>query len=197
MRYEPMLLRETDRLPQAGAWGYEVKFDGFRTVGEVEPSGHVTLLSKTGVNDTDRYPAVAEQLPLALGDHAAVVDGEMVGIDALGRHSRRELSRGRHARAVYFIFDLLELDQEPLTSRTFVQRRLMLEGLLVPQPAISLSEVHFDADTLMHGVYEQRMEGIVMKRLNSRYLPGRRSNSWLKLKFRYPSESDESSTELY
>jgi len=175
-----MLLTKATQLPQGEGWGFEAKLDGYRMVAEFSPE-KTLLLTRHGNNFTDRYPDVVQQLPAVLPDCSAVFDGEMVGIGKDGHHSFQELRR-KHPRVIYYIFDLLELDREPLIREPLAERRRLLEENLVPQDSVKVSEQFFDRDELVDAAIEFDLEGIVAKRLTSVYRPGVRSKDWLKWK---------------
>jgi bifunctional non-homologous end joining protein LigD len=179
MRYKPMLLKEVKQLPTGEDWGYEAKLDGYRIVGEASDES-TTLFTRNDNDFTHRYPAVVNQLSNALANQSAVVDGEMVGYTEEGQYSFSEM-RKKHPRVVYFIFDLLELDLEPIIDKPLSERRAMLEDLLIPQPNILLSKMFNDGPNLVEAAKQQGLEGVVAKRLASNYQPGIRSSNWLKL----------------
>jgi bifunctional non-homologous end joining protein LigD len=187
--YTPMLLTEPRRgtAPPVGEnWGMELKFNGFRMLAQTAFEGTVTLQTRQGNDYTDRVPAVAAQLPLALSNHSAVVDGEMVGFDESKHESLAVLQRRRPWPVRYFIFDLLELDGTPLVNVPLRDRRDRLEAIYEPQPDIALSPLYTDARKiieLIKGARERGLEGVVAKHLDSRYYPGRRSPDWVKYRF--------------
>jgi bifunctional non-homologous end joining protein LigD len=179
VRYQPMLVTPAQALPRVGEWRYELKVDGHRAMGEAEPD-NADLFTRQGRKVTDKYPEIAEQLSEAVGEHSAVFDGEMVGVKANGAHSRQELSR-RRPRAVYYIFDLLEIDHEPIMARELSFRRKRLKKLLTEQPNIRLLKSFSDGNDLWVATRDLGLEGIVAKRQDSLYVPGYRSKNWRKL----------------
>lgn len=179
--YEPMLATLAQTLPDGEGWAFEVKWDGFRALGIVR-GGEVALTSRTGNDLTERFVTVARALPRALRSPDCVVDGEIVALDPEGRPSFAELQRGS-PRLAYYLFDLLELDREPLLDRPWYERREKLEALLDPSDAsIRLSPVFDDGEALLSAARAQRLEGVVAKRIDARYQPGKRSRDWLKVK---------------
>lgn len=177
-QYSPMLLTERETLPIGPQWVYEPKLDGYRMVGRTSLKD-THLYTRNGVDYTERYPEVARELPISLQGHAAVVDGEMVGFDAHGNPSF-SVMRTRRPKVVYYIFDLLELDGEPLISQPLRERRKQLAEVLTPQQHVQHVEMFSDRDTLVEAARELGIEGVVAKNINSRYVPGRRSKQWLK-----------------
>lgn len=180
MHYRPMLLTKTDQLPYGEEWAYEPKWNGYRIIAE-SSLGRTVLFSRKGNNFTDRYPDVAQQLPAALDNRSAVVDGEIVGVDDEGNYSFSALHQ-RRAKAIYFIFDLLELEDQPLLNEPLQERRRLLEEAVAPQIGVRLVDMYLvaDRDALIVNSVRLGLEGIVAKKLTSLYLPGRRSRNWLK-----------------
>lgn len=182
-RYEPMLLRPTDVLPDGEEWILEPKLNGYRALAYVTEE-RTRLRSRQGNNLADQFPAIVEQLPAALIGHAAVVDGEVVGFDQEGRHDLRTI-RQRTAKMVYYIFDLLELDGEPLVKKPWHERHRLLEASVTQQGHIEICP-HYSAtnrDALLVAAKELALEGLVAKDVNSRYWQDRRTRYWLKYKF--------------
>jgi len=180
-RYEPMLLTKAEPLPMGSEWVYEPKLDGYRIVA-YRSLARVMLKTRHGNIFTDRFPTVAQQLPDILGDHEAVLDGEMVGFDEEGRHNLVALQRNT-TRKVFFVFDLLELDGEPLIHKPWEYRRSVLEEVVEPQDNIEPVRYFDDRDALLVGAESLALEGIVAKRRQSRYQPGKRSQDWQKRRF--------------
>lgn len=178
-----MLLTATEALPEGEDWIFEPKLDGYRALAYVTQE-RTRLRSRQGNSLNDYFPDVVEQLPGALPGHLAVMDGEVVGFDRQGRHSHRTV-RQRTARVVYYVFDLLELDGEPLIYRPWQERHDLLERRLAPQTNVEICPhyPHEDRTALLIAAQDLALEGIVAKKISSRYRPGKRSKDWLKLKF--------------
>jgi bifunctional non-homologous end joining protein LigD len=191
----PMLARLSTLPPDDEHWGYEIKWDGVRAVAYIEPGGAVRLESRNLNDLTLRYPEAAA-VAAALGGKSAVLDGEVVAFDELGRPSFERLQRRMHltgearigARSrttpiAYVIFDLLYLDGHNLMRLPYTERRARLEdldlnGATWRTPAYRAG----DGAALLAASAEQGLEGIVAKRLDSPYEPGRRGGQWLKIK---------------
>src|SRR6185312_3531633 len=118
--YEPMLATTTEEVPR-GDWVFEVKFDGYRAIAYVR-GGECTLSSRNGNDLTGRFPEAAKEIVKAVKSPNAVLDGEVVRLDELGRSSFSELQQGTGA-LVYYAFDLLELDGEPLLDLPLTERK--------------------------------------------------------------------------
>jgi bifunctional non-homologous end joining protein LigD len=194
-RIVPMMARPSDTVPRDEKnWSFEVKWDGVRAIAYVKP-GRLRLESRNLNEITDAYPEVRGLLG-ALGMHQAVLDGEIVAFDANGRPSFERLQRRMHVTSpsairrlqssmpvVYAIFDLLYLDGHSLTELPYRERRSRLESLNLSGAAWRVPAAHpGEGKLLLEATAKQGLEGVVAKRLDSRYEPGRRSGSWLKIK---------------
>jgi bifunctional non-homologous end joining protein LigD len=194
-RLEPMLAR-IGPLPADGdgRWGYEVKWDGIRALAWVE-GGRIRLCSRNGNDITARYPELRD-LGRVLGARPAILDGEIVAFDADGRPSFERLQSRMHLasdaavrRAVratpiaYVLFDVLYLDGRSLLGRSYRERREALDRLELNGPHWQTPGYRTtDAQALLDLSAERGLEGVVSKRLDSRYEPGRRSSAWIKTK---------------
>jgi bifunctional non-homologous end joining protein LigD len=113
-----------------------------------------------------------------------VLDGEVCALDESGRSSFSAMQQGKAGTPlVYYVFDVLELEGEPVVDLPLVERRKLLEGLLDRRnKTVRLSETFDDGQALLEAAKQQQLEGIMAKRLDSRYLPGKRTRDWLKVK---------------
>ncbi|WP_431785304.1 non-homologous end-joining DNA ligase [Microbacterium maritypicum] len=173
----------------------EVKWDGIRAMG-TWANGRMLLHARSGTDITARYPELtadgAPFLPVA----DAIVDGEIVAFDSHGRPSfsllqnRMHLTRPREIERevvrtpiVYMLFDLLRLDGHDLTGMPLRERRTLLEDVIADLDApVQIPPVFDDVDAALAASREFGLEGVVVKDPMSRYRPGQRSPSWLKLK---------------
>ena len=194
-RLVPMMARPSDELPRPErGWSYEVKWDGVRAIAYVQP-GRLRLESRNLNEITDAYPEVRGILT-DLGMHEAVLDGEIVAFDDNGRPSFERLQSRMHVTSpnavrrlmgstpvVYAIFDVLYLDGHSLMDLPYTERRERLEQLELGGPAWRVPSVHRGAGKrLLEATASQGLEGVVAKRLDSHYEPGRRTGAWLKIK---------------
>jgi bifunctional non-homologous end joining protein LigD len=190
------MLATSGKLPRDDAgWAYEMKWDGLRALATVS-DGQLRLSSRTARDITFVYPELAG-LAAATEVEQAVLDGEIVAFGAGGwpdfeaLQQRMNLSTAAQARAIaaqvpvsYLAFDLLWLDGKALLDEPYVRRRELLDELplddrrwQVPPTFIGESGADIQAVSKV-----QHLEGVMAKRLQSRYEPGRRTASWLKIK---------------
>ena len=180
--YEPMLATLVEKLPAGADWLFEPKWDGYRALGYVR-GGEATLRSRRGNDLTERFAVVAKALPNALRTPDAVVDGEVCALDETGRPSFSAMQQGKPGTPlVYEVFDVLEIDGEPLTGLPLTERRARLEELVVPTGIVQLSGAFDDGEALLEAAKEQGLEGVMAKKAGSRYREGARGGDWLKIK---------------
>ena len=190
----PMLATTVDRPFTRDGWFFELKWDGVRALAAVD-DGHVRLVGRSGRDETSRYPELAT-LGRALRGHSAVVDGEIVVIDDDGRpsferlQSRINVSRDSDVRramrdnpATYVVFDMLWLDGRDLMDTSLRIRKKTLKDVLTPVDAVMYADdVERDGESFFAAVKSQGIEGMIGKRADSTYQPGRRSPDWVKVK---------------
>jgi bifunctional non-homologous end joining protein LigD len=186
-RYAPMLATSSEGLPQGEDWVYEPKWDGFRAIVTVA-GGEVSLTSRNGNDLTGRFREVARAAQLGIRAADAILDGEICALDEQGRSQFSLLQEGA-GTLVLMLFDLLEVDSEPLVELPLRERRQRLERLVEKKGAHVLVSPQFeDGGALLAAAREQGLEGVVAKRMGSRYQPGRRSTDWHKVKVRAEQE---------
>lgn len=192
--YSPMLAERATEWPKGQRWGFEKKFDGIRMLEYVMPGReHAVLLSRNQSPYTNEYPDIAYEIVAAFAGHTAVTDSELahivVGDDHVEQDSLRALQKKQGEPRAY-IFDLLELDGSVLTGWPFWRRRNQLESIFKPTAHVRLSEM-FSADDgrlLFDAIVQHGGEGVIAKRLSSRYHEGRRTKDWQKIKPDYGIE---------
>ncbi len=179
--YVPMLATLVEDVPKGTGWLFEVKWDGYRataTVAEAE----ATLTSRRGNDLTARFPGVAKEIGRAVKTPSCVLDGEVCALDDEGRSSFSKMQQGSDT-LVYYVFDLIELEGEPLLQLPLTERRARLEKLIDRRNrTVRLSEAFDDGEALLAAAEEQDLEGIIAKRADSAYQPGKRTREWLKIK---------------
>ena len=176
----PMLATEgsVTRLSKA-QWAFEGKWDGYRLLVDAD-HGALTLRSRRGRDVTDEYPQL-QVLAADLADHHVILDGEAVVLDESGVPSFSGMqNRARSTRLEFWAFDILYLDGRSLLRAKYSDRRRVLEmlaqagGLIVPDPIAG------DGPEALKIARGKKWEGVVAKKRDSTYQPGRRSSSWIK-----------------
>lgn len=180
-RVEPCLALLKDKPPKGPDWSYEIKWDGYRGAVHVEPTG-LRILTRNGHDWTRRFPAVAEGAG-RLGAASAIIDGEIVCFDDLGRSDFNLLQQSLGGRggkrqaadAAFVAFDLLYLDGHDLRKTELSARRHLLRGLIPnDDPTIRFSEdFEGDSDEFFDIACQHGLEGIIAKDRNSNYRSGR------------------------
>ena len=179
-------------------WAFEMKWDGVRAVAYVD-RGTVRLLTRNDRDVTATYPEL-RGLGEALGEVRAVLDGEIVAFDGSGRPSFGELQQRMHVQrpsaalrarvpVSYLVFDLLHVSGRSLLDAPYDERRAALEALGVDGPHWATPPA-FEGDgaAALEVSRAQGLEGVLAKRRDSRYEPGRRSRSWVKVKHQRTQE---------
>lgn len=186
---EPMECLAIAKLPEGAEWVYEIKLDGYRATA-VKTAANVTLFSRRGNSFNRQYPYLVESLAGLPDD--TVVDGEVVALDEQGRPNFHLLQQFRRkaSRIHYFIFDLLVFSGRDLTSLPLEKRRDLMKSVLdLRSPRIRFSEqFNTSARDILAAVREQGLEGVIGKRKDSRYEPGKRSGSWTKYRLNQGQE---------
>jgi bifunctional non-homologous end joining protein LigD len=186
--------------PDDGCWGYEIKWDGMRVLTFVG-GGRARLQSANLREVTARFPEL-QGLGVGFTGHELVLDGEVVAMDEAGRTSfgrmqtRMHLDDPTEARrqalqvpVTYVVFDLLHLDGNDVMPLPYRERRRLLTDLVEPGEHWSVPAHQVgDGAALLDATRVQGLEGIMAKRLDSIYEPGRRSPSWRKIKNRLQQE---------
>ena len=180
---KPMLATLTDEPFDGNEWLFEIKQDGYRTIAEVE-AGSVQLYSRNNLSFTTRFAPIAEAL--ASIHHDAVYDGEVVVLDDKGRSSFQLLQNFNETGAGdihYFIFDLLYLAGRDLRNLPLIERKNILQAVIPDHPLLHYSDhVEETGKAFFDLLREQKLEGMIAKRKESRYQNGKRSRDWLKVK---------------
>jgi bifunctional non-homologous end joining protein LigD len=178
----PMLATLTDKPFDDPDWIFETKWDGFRAIAVAQP-GHASLYSRNGNNVSTKYPSICAAL--AAIKREAVLDGELVALDAHGRSRFQLLQNAEResTRLQYCVFDLLYLDGKDLRDWPLLKRKEALEKVLPRSPLL-----HYSAHVVGDGVKafskakRAHEEGVIAKLANGRYYSGKRTREWLKVK---------------
>ncbi|OCB57912.1 ATP-dependent DNA ligase [Mycobacterium malmoense] len=164
---------------RAGQWAFEGKWDGYRLLVEID-HGALRVRSRRGREVTNEYPDL-RSLAAGLADHHVVLDGEAVVLDASGVPSFHAMqNRGRGSRVEFWVFDLLYLDGRSLLRARYQDRRKLLETLANGSDLIVPELLPGDGEQALAHSREHGWEGVVAKKRDSTYQPGRRSASWVK-----------------
>ncbi|HEX2039715.1 MAG TPA: non-homologous end-joining DNA ligase [Acidimicrobiales bacterium] len=193
-RFAPMLAVSGELPSDDAQWAFEVKWDGVRALTYVQ-DGVVRMESRNLLDITPRYPEV-HGLAETVGGVGAVLDGEVVTFDEEGRPSFQLLQSRMHVQGprdvqrlmarqpvVYVVFDVLWLAGQSTLALPYAERRRLLERLDLDGPAWRVSAHRVGGGAAMLAAGKERgLEGIVAKKLDTPYEPGRRSRWWVKVK---------------
>jgi bifunctional non-homologous end joining protein LigD len=198
---QPMYATAVDALPgDDDHWSFEMKWDGMRAIVAVE-GGRIALTTRQGNDATARFPEL-RALGEALGQTEAVLDGEIVALDERGVPSFEALQPRIHIASattarklaaerpvVIMLFDLLWLDGHSVCALPYRERRALLDGMQLRGPTWQTPPASMgNGAAVLATATELGLEGVVAKRLDSTYQPGRRSDAWRKVK---PTASQE------
>jgi bifunctional non-homologous end joining protein LigD len=179
----PMLATKISAPFDHPEWLFEIKWDGYRILA-CKNKAHVTLLSRKSQDYTETYSAISEALEGLPG--SMILDGEMVMLDDAGKPSFDDLQQVRtrgQERLLYCVFDLLWYEGYSLLSVPLLERKKVL-AKIIPDKAAHITNWPYregDGKALFAEMAEQGLEGIVAKRKDSLYLPGKRVDTWLKI----------------
>jgi bifunctional non-homologous end joining protein LigD len=189
----PMLAEQSDVRRSSEEWCYEPKLDGYRILASVE-NGTVRLTSRRGLDYTPFFPEITTDLA-AQAVESMVLDGEIVALGDDGRPSFNALQNRaqlktpheisdaqRRSPVIMVCFDILHFAGVNLRNSPYVERRRYLTQCLLPSARIQLVHVSSDAEQLYQAALASGFEGIVAKRKDGTYTPGKRSSTWLKIK---------------
>ncbi|MGH2924915.1 MAG: non-homologous end-joining DNA ligase [Solirubrobacterales bacterium] len=197
---EPMLATLSEMPRDEHGWAFEIKWDGIRAVAYCE-QGELRLESRNLREITSHYPEL-RAMAAQLGSREAVIDGEVVAFDDQGKPSFERLQsrmnlgspgavrrRMTETPVTYLAFDLLFAEGHSLVDLPYSERRERLRELRIDGPSWQTPREHLgEGAALLELTAERGLEGLVAKRLDSRYLVGRRSRAWLKVKNKLSQE---------
>ena len=187
------MLATQGALPDGTGWAFEFKWDGVRAISYVHDTVHA--FSRNDHDITATYPELSVLSELTAG-LSVVLDGEIVALDGNARPSFARLQSRmhvqepspdllRHTPIVYYIFDVLHVDGHDTTNLPYLDRRELLDKLeLTEYPQVVQvppSIVDVPGHDVLASAAENGLEGVVAKRIDSRYEPGRRSTAWIKV----------------
>lgn len=164
---------------KASQWAFEGKWDGYRVIIDAD-RGRLTVRSRRGRDVTGEFSQF-EAVAADLADHHVILDGEAVALDESGVPSFSEMqNRARSTRVEFWAFDILYLDGRSLLRARYSDRRKLLEALAEGGGLIVPDVLPGDGPEAMEYARKKRWEGVVAKKLDSTYQPGRRSKAWIK-----------------
>lgn len=196
---EPMLSGSSSTIPAHDNYIYELKWDGIRAMVYID-DGAIRLMSRNQNDITKQFPElhVAEK---AFRATCGVFDAEIVSLDTAGKPVfkkviNRLMSNGESAilklsksSPVYcYIFDCLYLDGRPLINEPLMKRREWLKDVVRHDTPYRISDMVEDGEGLFNAAVQHQLEGIMAKERTSKYLPGKRTENWLKIKVRQSAE---------
>ncbi|MDH6283937.1 non-homologous end-joining DNA ligase [Prescottella agglutinans] len=195
------MLATLGELPEGERFAWELKWDGQRAIAQVH-AGSVRIFSRTNNDISSSYPELLDPVINALGGRDGILDGEIVALGADGRPSFGRLQRRMHVHrptsvirsqipATYYVFDILALDGESTTGLPYLERRGLLTALEASGQRVQVPPywTGVDGERILELAREHHLEGVVAKRVDSIYQPGRRSRSWIKVPIRKSCEA--------
>jgi bifunctional non-homologous end joining protein LigD len=187
----PMMAESAKGSFDSPEWIFEIKLDGYRAITVFDKAGKPHLWSRNGLPLEAKFPAIAQAVS-KLKFRSTVLDGEVVAVDDNGIPRFQLLQRFQKqptAPTLYYVFDVLWHDGDDLTEKPLLERKAILERILKPKAGIQLgSYVEDEGKALFNLTKEKGMEGIIAKRKDSLYRPGKRTSDWLKIKARLQQE---------
>jgi bifunctional non-homologous end joining protein LigD len=178
----PMLLEPAEKLPEGNDWLYELKWDGFRCIA-TKHGNNVRLWSRNGNSLGDKFPEVVDAI-LRLPVFSATLDGEIVALDYEGRPCFQRLQNGcrEDCHICFYAFDLLHVDGKD-TGQWPLHARKETLGEVVRGSGVRLSAfLEGSPKLLLREIARRKLEGLVAKRRDSVYEPGKRSGAWRKFR---------------
>jgi bifunctional non-homologous end joining protein LigD len=188
----PPMMAESAKAPfDDPDWIFEIKLDGYRAITVFDAAGKPRLWSRNGLPLEAKFPAIT-QIVSKLKLRSTILDGEVVAVDEKGIPRFQLLQRFQkqpNAPTLYYVFDVLWFQGDELTQKPILERRKVLERILKPAAGVQLgSYVEAEGKALFELTKEKGMEGIIAKRKDSLYRPGKRTSDWLKIKARLQQE---------
>lgn len=196
---EPMLSEQENQPPEGDDYIYEVKWDGIRALVAYE-DGKVTLHTRNRNDVTSKFPELLDG-EKAFRATNAVFDAEIVSLDSAGKPIFKKvinrlmtsgesniLKQSKTAPCYCYVFDCLYLDGRSLVNEPLAKRKAWLKDAIRPDTPYRVSDFVEDGHALLEAARAHGLEGIMAKKRDSKYLPGKRSDYWIKVKIRQTSE---------
>ena len=181
---KPMLASPTKKVFKDPDWVFELKWDGYRTISNIK-DGKVEIYSRNGISYNRKFAEISKQLQHI--PHNCILDGEVVVLDANGRPNFQKLQRydseTTKGKLLYYVFDLLHLNGMDTISLPLLERKSLLPDILEGlENVLYCDHIEGMGPTLYDRATQAGMEGVMAKKANSVYVPGYRSENWLKIK---------------
>jgi bifunctional non-homologous end joining protein LigD len=187
---EPMLASLGDEPFDNKDWVFELKWDGYRAIAELDKK-KVKLYSRNGLSFNERYPLLVNELQSL--NLRAVLDGEVVVFDEDGRPNFQKLQHyddNRHLPLVYYVFDILSLNNKDLKGLPLIERKRILKEILPANDFVRYSDhVEENGKAFFEEVQKSNLEGIMAKKADNIYVEGIRTKEWLKIKHTHTREA--------
>jgi ATP-dependent DNA ligase len=181
----PQLSQPVEKPPSGAHWVHEIKLDGYRMAARID-NDRVQLLTRTGLDWTDKYPSAIAALA-NLNVKTAYLDGELCGVDESGlpsfAHTQAATDGESGARLVYYAFDLLHLDGRDVSRLPLIERKALLEPLFVGKLGLQFNGYERgDGELILQHAGKLGFEGVVSKTIDAPYASGNRG-LWRKAKW--------------
>jgi ATP-dependent DNA ligase len=181
----PQLSQPVEKPPSGLQRLHEIKLDGYRMAARID-NGRVQLLTRTGLDWTEKYPSAVAALA-NLNVETAYLDGELCGVDEAGlptfAHTQAATDGERDVQLVYYAFDLLHLDGWGISGLQLIERKALLEPLLANKPGLQFNGHEAgDGELILKHAGALGFEGVVSKTIDAPYAPGNRG-LWRKAKW--------------
>ena len=180
---KPMLATKAPEIFNKANWIYELKWDGYRAIANIS-NGKVDLYSRNGISFKTKFAALYQQLKTI--PHDVILDGEVVALNEEGLPVFQKLQNYQtdpSGELRYYVFDLLFLNGHNIMHLPLLERKSLIPEIVEDVPLVYYCD---HVDTMGKSFYQQAvdagMEGVIAKKADSEYIPGSRSDSWLKIK---------------
>ena len=182
----PQLSQPVEKPPSGPQWLHEIKLDGYRMAARID-NGRVQLLTRTGLDWTDKYPSAIAALANLKVIKTAYLDGELCGVDEAGlptfAHTQAATDGERNVQLVYYAFDLLHLDGWDISGLQLIERKALLKPLVADKPGLQYNGHEIgDGELILEHAGKLGFEGVVSKTIAAPYAPGNRG-LWRKAKW--------------
>jgi bifunctional non-homologous end joining protein LigD len=190
--YSPMLAKSSNHIFNGKNWLFERKIDGYRMIATT--GDNTSLTSRNGIDYTSNYQQISNHLKEIKVD--AILDGEIVAENKAGFHQFQWLqhfdANAKGLTLKFYVFDILKLNGNDLLDMPLLKRKELLKALMdkyKPQNIVFNEYVLADGEKLFEDAKKKKWEGVIAKRIDDEYYPGKRTDSWLKIKLSNSQEA--------